>query len=169
MDALDFAQLQCVNDETNIAIARKPNAVVLIMHFVAVAYAVLFHAPVTAHIQNCRRGFLDALGHIKIGGDVQSRLRLEMHFPNLELCVLQYAGDLRLEGRSRGHWIEPQHLMHLALITHLARVPVFERLDFPQAIGGNAIGFVLEVGCEHPVTRCLKHGGRDGLEGGQLK
>ena len=130
MDALNFTQLQRVDNETDIAIAREPNTVMLVMNLVAETHAIFFHAPVTAHVKNRGRGFFDALGHIKIAGDIQTRLRLKMNFPNLKLRVLQFSGDRRFERCTRRHGIEPQHLVHLPAICFLSGIPVFNCFDF---------------------------------------
>ena len=64
MNALNLTQLQRIDYQTNITIAGKPSSMMLVVHLVAVADVVLLHAPVTAHIQDGRRGLLQSLGNI---------------------------------------------------------------------------------------------------------
>src|SRR2546426_1162287 len=50
MEALDFAELECVDDQADIALSREPRSVVLIGNLVSVTDAVLDHRSVTAEV-----------------------------------------------------------------------------------------------------------------------
>ena len=66
MNALDLTELKGINGQADITIPGEPDSVMLIMHLVAIAHAVLFHPTMTTYIEDGRRGFLEVLGHIQI-------------------------------------------------------------------------------------------------------
>ena len=58
MFSLNFPELKRVNHQTNVAVPRKPNAVVMIPRLVSEAYPILFHHRMTADVQDRRRRLL---------------------------------------------------------------------------------------------------------------
>jgi len=59
-------------------VPREPDAVVLIMDFVAVAHIALLHRTVTAQIEDRRQRRIDRCRQVEIAGNVKSRSRLEL-------------------------------------------------------------------------------------------
>src|SRR5690606_21778404 len=56
VQSFDLAQLQRVDDQTDVAVPGKPDAVMLIRRLVAIADPVLFDAAMSADIQDGRGG-----------------------------------------------------------------------------------------------------------------
>ncbi len=54
--AFDLAELEGVDDETGVAVACEPEAVVMVSGFVAVGDGAFFHAAVTADVEDGREG-----------------------------------------------------------------------------------------------------------------
>ena len=155
MDALQFAELDRVDRETDVTVAGKPCAVMLVMSLVAVIDTADLHPAVAADVKDRRGGSGEFLRDIKIAGDVQTGAGLVVELAHLEFVVLHHAGDLHLQRRAFRERIEPEHLAELAAVLRLARVPVIERLDRGKVVSGQALGFVFEIFGKHPVARCF--------------
>src|SRR5438046_3148091 len=80
MDTLDFAELQRIDDEADVAILREPRAVVLVGNLVSVTHAVLDDRAVAANVEDGRSLAGQIFRQVKIRRDVEARQRLEVQF-----------------------------------------------------------------------------------------
>jgi hypothetical protein len=76
MQPLEFAELNRIDRETHVAVAREPLTVMLIVRFRAVADAAFLHVGVPADIENRGHFSVSIFRQIKISRGVQTRHRL---------------------------------------------------------------------------------------------
>src|SRR5262249_23768531 len=88
VNAGNLAQLQRIDNEANVTVAREPNAVVLECRLVAVAAL----AGMTADVKDGRQLSIDFLGPIQVTCHIQARLALEVQFLDDHLASLCGAG-----------------------------------------------------------------------------
>ena len=69
----DLTPLDSVDDETHIAVARKPQTVVMIVRLVAVGHVVYLDVAVSTKIEHCGKALLDDVRAVQIGRDVEPR------------------------------------------------------------------------------------------------
>ena len=93
VDAFEFAELDRVNGEANVAVPGEPGAVMLVVCFVAVIDAVNPHSAVTTNVKDrrCRGG--EVVRHVQVAGDVEAGAGLEVQVSHLELVVFHRASD----------------------------------------------------------------------------
>ena len=96
VDALDFAQLDRVQHQADIAVTREPNAVPLIIDFVAVADAIAFYYRVAAPVQDRGGGVREVFRHIEVSCDVEAGHRLEMQILDGKFRLVVGGSDGRL-------------------------------------------------------------------------
>ena len=72
VDALDFAELQRIDDQAGVTVLREPRAVMLVGDFVSVADAVLDDWSVAADVENRGRRLAQVFRQVKVACDVQS-------------------------------------------------------------------------------------------------
>jgi hypothetical protein len=123
VQALDFAELERVDDEADVTIAGKPRAVVLIRHLVAVAHAVTDDGPVAAHVKHRWRRLRRVLRQVQIGCDVKARERLEVEVLDGEVFMLQTSRCGGLEVGARGQRVEAEHLREFRAQLRRTRLP----------------------------------------------
>ena len=159
VDAFEFAELDRVNDEADIAVPGEPGAVMLVVCFVAIIDAVNLHATVPANVEDRRRGGGEILGYVQVAGDVQAGAGLKVKVAHLELVVLHRACDGGLQRRAFRQRIEPEHFVKLLAIEIFFGVPIVECLDFGEAAVGQSLGFDFEILGKHPVAGRLQFSG----------
>jgi len=93
MKALDFAKLDGVDQQTNVAVAGKPGAVMLVASLVTATHAISDDTGVAADIENRWSGFLQLLRQVEIRRDIDPGQRLKVEFFDRELFLLQLAAD----------------------------------------------------------------------------
>lgn len=114
MDALDLPKLNRIDRHADVAMLGEPERVVLIMSLVPQADSIRLHLSMAADVENGRQWGLHPFGAIEVGGDPESRLRLEGqpfndHLIDFEMSLV-YWGQWRFLGPG----IEPQHRLQLA-------------------------------------------------------
>ena len=78
--ALDFAELQRIDNQADVTVLCEPPSVMLVGDFVSVADAVLNDRSVAADVENRGRRLAQVFRQVKVPGDVEARHRLEMQF-----------------------------------------------------------------------------------------
>ena len=141
VDAFDFTHLQLVDCQADVTVAGEPAAVMLVVGFVPVADAVLFHSSVSADIENRRQLFGAIFGDIQVAGDIQTGPRLEVQILDAEFIMLDSAGHHRLQRRSFRQRVQREHFEQLPPIFLSPRLPIVERFDVGQTGCGQPPGF----------------------------
>jgi hypothetical protein len=152
MDALDFAELEGVDDEADVAIAGEPGAVMLVGNLVAVTHTVVDGRSVAAHIEDGGRRFFEGLGEVKVGGDIESREGLEVEIFDGKLRVINGAGDAGFERGTFRKGIEAEHFEELTVQFRALPIPVIEGADVLERPFGEQAGFVLEQGIDLAIA-----------------
>jgi len=152
MNAFDFAKLQGIDHQADIAVPREPGPVVLVMRLPTEVDAVFRHAGVAADVENGRERAWALLRHEQVAGDVEPRTRLEMELLDGEFGVLQRAGHGCLEVGPLGKRVETEHLEELPAVFVFAGVPVVERPDVGQARIPQSGRFAPKALRQHPVA-----------------
>src|SRR5262245_512641 len=108
MDGGDFPQLQCIDDQADIAVPREPHAMPLGGRLVAVAPA----PGVSADGKYSRQSrSLSGTGRpIQVAGDVQPGPALVMQHVDDEPVTGESSCGCRLQGRALGKRGEPEHV-----------------------------------------------------------
>ena len=150
--ALDLAELEGVENETGVAVFRKPVAVVLVGRLVAVADPVDLHSAVTADVEDRRERTLLLHGTVEVGGDIETGFGLEDDFLHDHSVALDRAGDLGFQVRARREGLEPQHFKELATHFRLGGGPVGDVLEEGRIARGEAPGLAVEVIREDAVA-----------------
>ena len=161
--ALELAELDRIDREADVAVAREPRAVVLVAGLVAEAQLPVLNHRVSAGVED--GGSLlpaEVARHPEVGGDVEARQRLEMKLLDRELGVLDAAGHDRLQVRAFRQRREPEHLQQLLAVGGAAGLPVVERADLGERGLGEPGRLRAEVVGEHEVGRTGRGGGRGG-------
>ena len=94
--ALDFAELQRIDDQADVTVLCEPPSVMLVRDFVSVADAVLNDRSVAADVENRGRRLAQVFRQVKVRGDVEARHRLEMQFLDEERIRFDLAGHDRI-------------------------------------------------------------------------
>ena len=136
MRAFDLSHLDGVKNQTSIAVPREPCTVMLIAHFIAVAYTVDLGRPVAAHIEHCGQRLGSVLRQIQIRRGIESRHRLEHNLLYRKRCavsiVFHPSSHVGVQRSARWHRIKRQHLQQLSAITFTSIQPVLLRLNISQ-------------------------------------
>ena len=160
--ALDFAQLQRVDDQADVAVGREPHPLVLVRRLVAVAAAV----GVAADVQDRRQLALDLLRPEEVAGDVQPRPALEVQLFDRHVAALQRPGHGRVERRLLRQRPQAEHVEVLLTKLRQTRLPFGPRRRPVEDALGQFRRFLLQIGVDHRVAGL--HGGFVGARpGGQ--
>jgi hypothetical protein len=165
VQALEFAELDRIDDEADVPLTGEPRPVVLVVGLGAVADAVLLHVGVTADVQDRGRPARQIFRHVEIGCRVEPGERLEVHVFNVELVLVHAPGHGGLEiglGRQRR---EPEHFQQLFAIGRSAGGPIGKRPDVGKRALRDARRLLLEVACGHAIRGRFGGGGGDEQEG----
>lgn len=105
MNAVEFAELYRVDGQTDVSVLCKPDTVMLVVGFIAQDFPFKFFPAVTANVKNCRKRFGLVGRPVQVGGDLQTRHRLELQVFDRHARLLQRLGDHRLQRRLLRHRI----------------------------------------------------------------
>src|SRR5262249_33515154 len=83
-----FSELKCIENQTDVPVAREPQAVILEGGLVAVAAA----AGMSANIENGWTLLVGCCRTVKVGSNIESGLRLKVNHFNNHAMALQSAG-----------------------------------------------------------------------------
>ena len=125
MDALDFAELQRIDNKTDISVAGKPGTVVLVKGLVAIADTVFFDTCMAAYIKNRWRRSIEAFRYVEISGHVQAGPGLKMYVFHGEFIVVDCAGNNGFKVGSRRQRLKAHHLEKLLSINPALAFPIF--------------------------------------------
>ncbi len=155
MDPHDFSQLNGVDEEADVAVAGKPDSVVLVVGFVATADAMDNYAAVATSVKDGWGRLFEFLRTIKVGGDIEMREGLEVEFFHDDAVSFDSAGN---DGMEWGSWwlrIQAEHFTELTLPAFPLGFPILCIADATEPLSGllsQTMDFVLKVLSEHSVT-----------------
>src|SRR4051812_9996475 len=107
MNALDLAELHGIDSQAGKAVAREPDAMVLVVGLVAEADAILLHVGVPASVEDRGHRLRGVAREIEVRSDVEAGERLEMDFLDDEIRLFDTFRDLRLQIAPRGPRQQP--------------------------------------------------------------
>ena len=159
----DFARLQRVHDQADVAVFGKPGGVMLVGDLRAVGDAVDDGRAVAADVEDRWRRELRFLGDVKVGRDVQAGNRLEVQLLDGEVLAVDGAGDDGLEVGAREAAAKgPSSPKTGGAVPGRFLLPVGFCLDVGKAGVGDFLSFAGESkrrascrrgGCRRPVRR----------------
>src|SRR5262245_8313220 len=122
-----FAKLQCIDDQTHVAMSRKPHTMRLEGGLVPVASA----PRMAAHIQNSWQpsASFESSGSIQIRRHIQSWPALVVEHIDDVIASVQRARDGGMQWRSFRHRPQPQHVEILLPEAWPHLIPLLGRFD----------------------------------------
>ena len=158
--AFELAELNRVDRETHVTVAREPFAVVLVTGLVAEARLAVLHGGVTAGVENRGGAGGEIFRDVEIRGHVEARQRLEVEVLDGELGVLDATGEGGLEiGLLRARR-EAEHFKEFLANLRAPVGPVAEGFDLGERRAREAFRLDAEILGEHAVGGVGRRRGR---------
>ncbi len=162
MDAGDLSQLQRVEDQADVSVPRKPDAVRLVGRLVARPALVRMPADVEHRRQASRtqstgcptgcpagRGLA---GTVKVARHVESRAALVVQHLDRVTVALECAGDRGGKRRFFRHRRQAQHVVIFRPVLRPQVLPLLARSEALQECRVDLLGLAGEILLDHPVA-----------------
>ena len=124
MFARDFTELECVNDEADVAVLREPHPVVLEGRLIPIPSA----AGVPTDVQNRGSFLAGGLWPVKVPGDIQPWATLEVQCLDHNVATIECTGGGGFQVGLLGQGFQPEHVEKLLLELWPFHLPLVLRL-----------------------------------------